>query len=125
MKYTRRKDPLYHIWKSMRGRCMCQTNSRYKDYGGKGISICQEWNDFNVFKKWSLNNGFQYLGTKNSGESLSLDRINVNGGYYPENCRWISKTENSKLRTAAIDKINIQLEDCNYILEIYRGNDYE
>ena len=72
----------------MKSRYLNKNNSRYKDYGGRGITVCDEWlNDFTAFYKWSLNNGYS--------ENLSIDRINVNGNYCPENCRWITMKEQS------------------------------
>lgn len=124
MKYARRKDPLYHIWKSMRGRCMCKTNSRYKDYGGKGVVISREWDDFEKFKSWSHKNGYKQSTIPNTSNSMSLDRIDSDGGYFPENCRWVTKGENSRLKTSSLDdKIDI-LEKISLILQINIGNDY-
>lgn len=77
------KEPrLYRIWKSVRNRCNGTNVNRrcYKDYGGRGISMCEEWNDYAAFEKWALANGYQ--------DGLSIDRINVNGNYEPSNCRW-------------------------------------
>jgi NTP pyrophosphatase (non-canonical NTP hydrolase) len=75
-----RKHPLYTIWKGMRGRCYSPGNSGYANYGGRGIVVDEVWNDYMVFFEWSIRNGYE--------KGLSLDRINVNGNYAPENCRW-------------------------------------
>lgn len=64
-------------------RCNLQSHPAYLDYGGRGISVCSEWNsDFVSFYEWSMENGYQ--------DCLSIDRINVDGDYEPDNCRWVS-----------------------------------
>lgn len=84
---------LFNIWQGMRGRCYNKNEFAYKDYGGRGITICEEWkNDFISFYNWSMSNGYQ--------ENLSIDRINVNGNYEPSNCRWSDKiTQANNTRT--------------------------
>ena len=70
----------------MKSRCYTESNSDYKDYGGRGISICDEWlNDFVSFYNWSMNNSYS--------DGLSIDRIDVNGNYEPSNCRWATNKE--------------------------------
>lgn len=73
---------LYHIWNGMRGRCLHRSYPNYKNYGAKGITICDSWGNFEKFKEWALNNGYS--------EALTLDRINNKKGYNPNNCRWVS-----------------------------------
>jgi hypothetical protein len=70
---------LYHVWQSMRERC----NSDNKNYGGRGIKVCQEWEDFKIFRKWATENNYR--------SGLEIDRINVNGNYEPCNCRFVIK----------------------------------
>lgn len=77
--------PIYNTWKGMRHRCNRPKNPFYKNYGARGIFVCEEWNnDFHVFAKWAMDNGWE--------KGLTLDRINNNGNYEPQNCRWVSRT---------------------------------
>lgn len=88
-----RFHPLYYIWNSMMGRCYNPNAVPYKDYGGRGIKICQEWrHNPENFIKWAITNGWE--------KGLQIDRINNDKGYTPENCRFVSGTEqklNSRL----------------------------
>lgn len=86
---------LYSIFKGMSQRCYNKNNPAYCYYGGKGIKICDEWrNDFESFRNWSQLNGYS--------ETMSIDRINPNGGYEPNNCRWVTMKvqQNNKLNSA-------------------------
>lgn len=87
------KTRLYGIWNGMKQRCFNKNSKNYEHYGNRGITVCEEWkNSFEHFKQWSLNNGYN--------ENLSLERINNNQGYYPENCKWATvKQQGSNRRT--------------------------
>ena len=86
-KHSGKGTRLYQIWKSMRERCNTKTASNYGRYGGRGVCICNEWNDFSVFQEWAMENGYS--------DELTIDRIDTNGNYEPNNCRWVTYYEQS------------------------------
>lgn len=78
--------PIYNTWRDMKIRCYNEKSPSYKNYGGRGITVYSEWlDDFTTFYNWSINNGYK--------KGLSIDRINVNGNYEPNNCRWVTRKE--------------------------------
>ena len=90
---TRGTEPLYAVWKSMRARCADASNPYY---GGKGVRICAEWRDYDRFRAWALANGYESRPELPRGQRLSIERINPDVGYCPENCEWITGSENSR-----------------------------
>lgn len=88
-KYEGRRSPLYRCWSNMKSRCYNPNVRSYADYGAKGIGVCDEWiNDFEAFAGWANDNGYQ--------DGLTIERKDANGNYCPENCEWITLSENSR-----------------------------
>jgi len=82
---------LHLIYRNMKTRCRYEKDSHYKYYGGRGISVCQEWAEsFQSFYKWAMAHGYS--------DDLTIDRIDNDKGYSPENCRWVTKAENNRNR---------------------------
>lgn len=79
---------LYRIWGKMRQRCLWPKSNRWHRYGGRGIQICPEWNDYQTFRNWALVHGYR--------DDLSIDRINNDGNYEPLNCRWATPLEQAR-----------------------------
>ena len=92
---------LFYIWAGMKRRCYSPTHPKYKLYGARGISICDEWRfSFPSFCKWSLENGYR------PNCKLSIDRINNDGNYEPSNCRWTDYVTQAKNQRRRLSKIN-------------------
>lgn len=84
------RTQLYSVWANMRQRCGNPKRPDYSNYGGRGIKVCAEWQQFEPFRDWAHINGYK--------KGLTLDRINNDKGYSPKNCRWITHRENSRNR---------------------------
>ena len=99
VKHGMHNSKLYHVWASMKARCKNQNNPEWHRYGGRGIKVCDEWKDnFESFYEWSMQNGYE--------EGLSIDRIDNDKGYFPENCRWTTNEvqQNNRCNCTYVEK---------------------
>lgn len=90
IKHGYRNTRLYGIWRGMKNRCLLKTTEAYRYYGARGITVCPMWMDFIPFKDWAITHGYK--------DTLSIDRIDNDGNYEPNNCRWIPLEENNSRR---------------------------
>jgi len=79
------KTKLYDVWAAMKERCLNKNYFNYKNYGGRGIDVCEEWKDYINFRNWATKNGYE--------NNLTIDRTNNNLGYSPINCKWVTRKE--------------------------------
>ena len=97
---------LYGVWAGMKRRCNNPNTKYYADYGGRGIKVWEPWNaDYSAFKKWAIGNGYE--------DGLSIERINVDDDYHPENCKWIPLSEQN-----ANKRISIRIEYKNKVYSL-------
>lgn len=102
---------IYTVWLNMKRRCSNPNADNYKNYGARGIKVCDEWNEFEPFYEWAKLNGYKEEILPNGKNRLTLDRINTNGNYEPSNCRWVD------IKTQANNTTQ------NHIVH-YKGQDY-
>ena len=99
-KHGLRGDRLYHVWRDMKMRVLTPKHKSFSAYGGRGITICGEWLVFENFYKWAMSNGYDPLA---SFGKCTLDRIDVNGNYEPDNCRFVDmKVQANNRRKSAL-----------------------
>ena len=92
---TTRISRLYRIWANMKARCGNPNNDRFHDYGARGITVCDEWDDYLTFKRWAMSNGYE--------DHLTIDRVDNDKGYSPDNCRWVNRyTQQNNMRSNTI-----------------------
>ena len=115
-KNLKKNNPrLYRIWTNMKTRCNNPNVPIYTYYGGRGIRLCEEWNSFESFYKWATDNGYK--------DTLTLDRIDVNGNYAPGNCRWVGYvTQANNKRNNVIIVVGGKSESLKNICDYYGFN---
>lgn len=112
-----RNPRLYSLWNTMRHRCEDPKRESYQRYGGRGIKVCQEWHDANTFMDWAESHGYK--------PGLQLDRIDNDGDYSPENCRWVTAKDNSRnKRTNRLLTINGKTKTVSEWCEVYDVSPY-
>lgn len=113
-----RRDKLRTVWRNMKDRCYNPKNKSYKYYGEKGVTVCKEWlEDFETFKKWAFANGYK--------DGLTIERNNIDDNYCPDNCRFITRREQTYNRTKSLFIVfegkRIPVAELSYELGINNG----
>lgn len=90
------KTPLYRSWANMKERCTNPAHSGYPYYGGRGIKVCEEWKDYTKFREWALSVGYDY------DPKWTIDRIDPDGDYCPENCRFLTRQQQNATKRNAV-----------------------
>ena len=88
-------ERLYRIWCNMKARCNRENHPAYSRYGGRGVKICEDWSDYVKFREWAFVSGYE--------DGMTIDRVDNDGDYCPENCQWLTKSQHSK-KTNLIDR---------------------
>lgn len=117
LKHGKSRTKLYQTWADMKTRCLCKNNPFYYRYGGRGITICDEWLDFIPFYEWAIKSGYR--------PDLTIDRIDNNKGYSPENCKWSTQQEQSLNKSHLPNKtgfVGVKRHGRGYSAEVARNN---
>lgn len=119
------KERLYKVWLDMKFHCFNPNCSHYKNYGGRGITICEEWkDDYGKFRSWCINNGYVEDIRDSGRNNLTIDRIDNDGNYSPDNCRWVTNKENclNKQNTLTDSERFITCPICGSVFEVKKRN---
>lgn len=99
---------MYNSWQNMKQRCLNPNHPKYHRYGGRGIDICKEWHTIEGFTEWAINSGYK--------KGLTIDRIDNDGIYEPDNCRWVTHAKNSRNKSTT----KLTIKDAEEIRRLLR-----
>lgn len=101
-----KKERVYNIWKGMKNRCLNKNSPSFKNYGQKGIKVCDDWLNYSIFRDWAINNGY--------ADTLTIERKDNSLGYSPDNCKWITKQDQGKNTSRVVPKLirDAIIQDC-------------